>query len=62
MIFNNLIFSGLIGPWVTDDVGSGIYNLTEFYITEQGNAIEIVQSGLYIIYSQVNTLFPVQKE
>ncbi|XP_026473004.1 uncharacterized protein LOC113377049 isoform X2 [Ctenocephalides felis] len=44
---------GLIGPWVTDDVGSGIYNLTEFYITEQGNAIEIVQSGLYIIYSQV---------
>lgn len=51
------ISSGLIGPWVTDNIGSDMFNLTEFYMTEHDYAIEIVQPGLYMIYSQVNTVF-----
>ncbi|XP_047099189.1 uncharacterized protein LOC124716670 isoform X4 [Schistocerca piceifrons] len=47
---------GLVAPWFLDDAASGRFSFSAFQLKQGKAAVEVTESGLYYIYSQIHYL------
>ncbi|XP_046998934.1 uncharacterized protein LOC124614828 isoform X4 [Schistocerca americana] len=47
---------GLVAPWFLDDAASGRFGFSAFQLKQGKAAVEVTESGLYYIYSQIHYL------